>query len=114
MILDSEEIDVLRRSGAKVRVTRASNKPSSASSKNELDYLRDIAKLLLAIEQKPEPKLASFEPPTVNVSPPQVTVEPPEVTVNLPPIERPSKWRFVIERDRSGMMKEIVATAMKP
>ena len=99
MIIDTEEIARLRKSGIKVTTADGKQLVPKTPGKSELDHLRDIKHVLDSILSKPESKQG--EPPKVTVNSP--------VTVNTPDPIR--KWKFTISRDAEGRMKEIIATA---
>jgi len=88
---------------------------SRPKAKTEADYLKEIASSLQKLLSKPEPKIEKADPPKITVEAPQVTVKPPEVTVNVPDAPKPEprikKWTFEMERDFSGKLKTITATA---
>ena len=78
--------------------------------------MEDISKKLMAIHDKPADDallklilkaletLASKPVP----KPPVVNVEPPKVNVTVPPVPKPSKWKFTWNDEKT----EIIATAM--
>lgn len=107
MIYDDQQIAKLRKAG--VKVVSADGKPLTPEQRDkaELDYLRLILQALEAILQKPAPAQVKSEPP-------QITVKPPEVTVNQPPAPDPIKeWRFTLNRNSSGQLTEIIASAVE-
>jgi hypothetical protein len=83
---DDEPIVTVKRNGAK-------------PAKAEVDYLREIAKQLSALANRPPPKPEK--------------VDPPKITVNTPePSEPIRKWKFDLSRNADGCLKQIIATAI--
>lgn len=88
-----------------------------------LSVLRSLADKLDAIHTRlnvppPKPPQVTVEAPNVIVNPTAVTVTPtpiniapPNVTVNE--AERPTKWRFELQRNSNGQTSEIIATAVE-
>lgn len=101
MTLDEKDILRLRKNGIKVLAADGNPLVAKTPGKSELEYLRDISKAITSILDRPEPKAS--EAPKVTVNTPEVTVQTPE------PIR---KWRFRMERDSEGRLKEIIAAAM--
>lgn len=105
MIIDQEDLALLRKNGVKVKGRIASvERPAP-------DQLQRIADALEGLLKRPEGK---SEQPVINVAAPNVNVCAPDVSVTTPnPAPPVLKWKFTIERGAYGRMTEVIATAIR-